>query len=254
MTGWAQLRAALAVEWLKFRRARPAQVTTAFLVAGVTALCVLTVHPPAGGSSLTAAKAQSIGGEGGWAGLFTAADTIIAVAGLLGFGVVIGWVFGREFTDGTVHGICAAPVSRAAVAAAKLLILSAWAVATAVGLAAALIGAGLILDESGEPDLRTRVGKFLLVAVLTAALALPCAWVATLARGYLPAVAAVIAVVVLAQMAVLTGIGGWFPFSLPGLWAADTGAVPAGRLLLVLPIPVIGAALTVHRWQRLVSR
>ena len=37
MTGRAQLGAALAVEWLKFRRARPAWVTTAFLVVGVTA-------------------------------------------------------------------------------------------------------------------------------------------------------------------------------------------------------------------------
>lgn len=256
MRPWTQLRAALWGEWLKFRCARTVWVTTIFLVAGVPAMSVLTLLALDGENPLLAGKAQALVGSGGWDGLFAAAGAIVSVGGLLGFGVVIGWVFGREFTEGTIGGLFALPVSRGASAAAKLLLVLLWPVAVALGLVITLLAAGAFLTagalDKAVPELAV---KLLVITVLTGLLALPCAWAATRGRGYLAAIAVVIAIVVGTQMAVMAGSGGWFPFAAPGVWAAspEVGAdgQTIGQLLLVLPFAAAAGALTVGSWRRL---
>ncbi|WP_026819454.1 ABC transporter permease [Arthrobacter castelli] len=256
MSPWEQLRAALAVEWLKFRNSRPVWVSCIFLVLGVTGMSVLTLGAIAGSNPLLAAKAQAIAGPGGWAGLFAAANTIVSVGGLLGFGVVAGWSFGREFTDRTIAGLSARPVSRVAVAAAKLVILTVWPVFVAALLVPVLLAAGVLLGMGGiNAVVLAMAGKAAVITVLSGLLALPCAWAAILGRGYLAAIGTIIAIVLAAQMAVMAGAGGWFPFSTPGLWAArmdaGVGPVMTVQLLLVLPLAALAAVLTLRSWQRL---
>lgn len=254
MTGTDQLRVALAVEWVKFRRARPVWTATALLTVGVIALSVATLTSVGGANPAVASKAQYLVDGGGQDGLFAAASTIVSVGGMLGFGVVAGWVFGREFTEGTITGLWATPVARPVIATAKLLLLSAWSVVTTVVLAVALTVAALFADPGTlGADVVALVGKFTAIALLTAGLAIPCAWVATVGRGYLPAIGAIIAVVLVAQMAVMAGLGGWFPFAAPGVWAAGTqaGTVTGAQLALTLMVPAIFAALTIRSWRRL---
>ncbi|MGI8721295.1 MAG: hypothetical protein ACR2JG_03615 [Geodermatophilaceae bacterium] len=62
--------------------------------------------------------------------------------------------------------------------------------------------------------------------------------------------------IILAQFAVFAGIGGWFLFSSPGLWAATAGAgghteVSALQLALVVPVAAGIAGLALHAWHRL---
>ncbi|MFD6859241.1 ABC transporter permease [Rhodococcus sp. NPDC060090] len=254
MTATEQLRVALAVEWMKFRRARPVWTATALLTIGMIALSVLTLGAVDGANPAIAGKAQSMVDGGGQAGLFAAAATIVSAGGLLGFGVVAGWVFGREFTDGTITGLWATSVARSAVATAKLLLLLAWSLATTAVLAAALTIVSLLLDTAAaDTSTAALAGKFMVIAVLTAGLATPCAWVATVGRGYLPAIGTVIAIVLVAQMAVMAGAGGWFPFAAPGLWAAgpQAGTVTGAQLAFTLVVPVAFSALTVQSWRRL---
>ncbi|GAB3256811.1 ABC-2 transporter permease [Arthrobacter pigmenti] len=256
MKPMSQLRAALAVEWLKFRRSSPMWITSIFLVLGVTGMSVLTLGSVGGSNPLLATKAQAIVGSGGWTGLFAAANTIISVGGLLGFGIVTGWTFGREFTDRTIAGLLARPVSRVAIAAAKLFIVVAWPLCIAVVLVPTLLAVG-ILTEMGPVNVVVLglAGKTALITVLSGLLAVPCAWAATLGRGYLAAIGAIIAIVIAAQMAVMAGSGGWFPFSAPGLWATRDGAgidfVTGLQLLLVLPVAALAVVLTLQSWRRL---
>lgn len=257
MNAWARLRAALAVEWLKFRRGRPVWATSVFLVLGVTAMSVLTIASVDGDNPLLVMKAQAIVGAGGWAGLFAAANTIVSVGGLLGFGVVIGWVFGREFTDQAIGGLFATPVGRLPIAAAKLLIVLAWPLLIAALTVVTLLAAGTWMGAGAvNAEVFGLAAKFVIITVLSGLLALPCAWAATLGRGYLAAIGAVIALVVAAQMAVMAGAGGWFPFAAPGLWATryGGGADPATsvQLLLILPLAILMVGLTLRSWHRLV--
>ncbi|ALE06304.1 hypothetical protein AL755_13915 [Arthrobacter sp. ERGS1:01] len=255
MNAAAQWRAALAVEWTKFRAAPVTLVTSALLVCGLLLISLASVLA-VGGSGAFAAKAATISTDRGWTGLFDGATQVSAVASLLGFGVVIGWMFGREFTDGTATALFGIPVSRPAIAAAKFTIIAAWIGTMALALTAGVLAAGWLLGfHAPAANVAALAGRLLLVTLLTGLLALPCACVATVGRGYLAAIGAVTAVVALAQVAVITGIGGWFPFAAPGLWAAAGGAALGAtavlQLLLALPVAALALWLTLRMWRRL---
>ena len=79
-----------------------------------------------------------------WTGFLLAAAQITGAGGLLGFGVVLSWMFGREFGDGTITGLFALPVRRSTIALAKLLIYTVWAIAISLSLAALLVIVGLV--------------------------------------------------------------------------------------------------------------
>src|SRR5512137_241376 len=51
---------------------------------------------------------------------------LIAAAGLLLFCLVISWVFGREFTDGTLKDMLAVPVQRSKILLAKFIVVAIW--------------------------------------------------------------------------------------------------------------------------------
>lgn len=249
--------AAVGVEWTKFRRSTVGVVTTALLVLGTAAVSAGS-FASVGGDGVLAAKAGVLAQQDGWPGLLGVASQVMAVGGLLGFGVLTGWLHGREFTDGTAAGLFARPVSLASVAAAKLTIYVVWALAVAVLVVGGMLAVGAVLAAAGDAAfagtaVAAPAGKLFVITVLTALLAVPCGLVATLARGYLAAVAAAVTVVVVSQVAVMLGAGGWFPFVAPGLWASGLpgAAVSAAQLALSIPVGLGAAALTVGAWRRL---
>lgn len=250
-----QLAAALAVEWLKFRSSPVPVVATALLVLGVMAVSVATMLAP-GGEGAFAQKAAVMVTARDWNSLFMIAGQVAAVGGLITFGVVSSWIYGREFTDGTIFGLYALPVSRSTIAVAKLIVLLGWAVTIGPALTAFLLlaGWGLGLDASAA-SVTALSARLVLTTVLTALLALPCAVVATSTRGYLAGIGAVIATVVIAQVAATAGLGAWFPFAAPGVWATSPSPTVdfalAVQLLLVIPVGVLAALLTTHAWRRL---
>ena len=90
-----------------------------------------------------AAKLGPLIDPGGWAGYLTVAVQVTGAAGFVGYGVVLSWLFSREFADGTITGLFAIPISRPTIAAAKLVVYLAWGLVTAAGLLLALIILGL---------------------------------------------------------------------------------------------------------------
>jgi ABC-2 type transport system permease protein len=197
------------------------------------------------------AKLGALVEPGGWSGYLATASQITATAGLLGFGVVLSWLFGREFTDGTITGLFALPISRGTIARAKLLVYAAWAVAVSSVLVVMIVGLGLALGLGRIPDATAAdVARQFAVTILTAAIALPAAWAATLGRGLLGGIGTIIGVVVVAQVAAISGLGAWFPFAAPGLWAAGSD-VSAAQLALVVPVAVGFGLLVTLSWRRL---
>ncbi len=257
MTFSAQFSTAITVEWMKFRRAAVVLITTLLLVVGLLALCGGLLYAIQTGNPQLIAKAGPMAAAGGWMGIFAVASQVVPTAGLLAFGVVAGWVFGREFTNGTVIGLFARPVSRTAVALAKFTILLLWIVACTAGLVFSLLLLGIALRLGPiDSGILSFAAKLTIVGVLTGLLALIAGLVATWTRGYLSAIGTTIGVVVLAVIASFVGVGGWFPFAAPGIWAAIPSAtVPSTtmliQLLAVLPVAALIAALTVRAWRRL---
>lgn len=249
--------AAFVVEWLKLRRSRVPRVTAAALLVlpAVMAALFLAMAGRDSGDALSL-KAQALVTRDGWAGYLDALTQIYASAGLLGMGVVVAWCFGREYADHTVVSLFGSATPRESVAAAKLAVLVLWCTGVSLALvpAALLVGLGAGL---GLPDGEALAGvaRVAVLSVLTGLAALTIALFASVGRGYLPAFGGLIGLVAAAQVAVVAGVGGWFPYAVPGLWAVASstptlGTVPAWHLLVVPCWAAVVGALTVTWWRR----
>jgi ABC-2 type transport system permease protein len=188
-----------------------------------------------------------------WAGLLSMAAQITGAGGLLGCGVVLSWMFGREFADATVSGLFALPVGRARIAAGKLAVFALWACGTAIAVTCALLLVGLVAGL-GVPSSAVWAGlvRHAALVVFSCAIAVPVAWVTTLSRSTLGGVTATIVIVVVAQVGVLAGAGGWMPLAAPTLWAISGGeAVTALQLAVTVAVAAVFALVVVHAWHRL---
>ncbi|MDR0591757.1 MAG: ABC transporter permease [Bifidobacteriaceae bacterium] len=246
------MNAAIRVEALKLVRSPVGTIGTLALVVGTLALLGGITAALASGNPELTAKAGSAATLD-WNGLLANAAQITAVGALLGFGVVLSWMFGREFTDGTITGLFALPVSRHQIALAKLAVYVVWAIAVSIVLTLGFLALGLVLGYY-IPTADTWAGIAIqgTLGMLTAAIAVPAALIATLARSVLAAIGSVIALVVLAQVGVLTGAGGWMPLAAPALWAISDGAnVSPAQLALAIAVGVVFSILTAAGWARL---
>jgi ABC-2 type transport system permease protein len=162
-------------------------------------------------------------------------------------------MFGREFGDGTITGLFGLPIRRSTIALAKLIVYAGWAVAVNLCLAALLLIVGLIagLGPLTSTDWWA-LARQIALGVMTAAIAAPVAWAATIGRSVLAGVSTAIGLVVIAQVSVLAGAGGWMPLASPALWAISSGAdVTALQLVLVLPYLAVFILVTAGAWGRL---
>lgn len=246
------MRAALRVETIKLLRSIVGTIGTLALVGGTLALLAgITAALASGNPELTA----KIGAAAtlNWSGLLASAAQITAAGGLLGFGIVLAWMFGREFSEGTITGLFALPVSRAQIAFAKLVVYAVWAIAVSLILTFGILILGLLLSY-GTPSTEIWAGlaRQSLLTILTAALAVPVAWIATLTRSMLAAVGSAIAIVIIAQVSVLAGVGAWMPLAAPALWAMSNGdAVGLAPLALTGAFGAVFTVLTCAVWARL---
>lgn len=249
MTG--RLQAALAVEARKLVASRVALVATILLVAGVAVLTASMVAAADAGNLHVLAQLGRLADETGWTRVTGVGAQITAAAAFLGFGVIVAWVIGREFTDGTIGGLFALPVPRATIAAAKLIVALVWTAVVAVGLTVAVAAVGIIV--AGSPDRSAVEGllRLVVLAGLCGLLATPAAWAATLGRGVLAGIAVTIVLIATAQVLAVVGVGAWFPLAAPALWALDPAAVTGAQLGLVALVPFVFGALTMWSWSRL---
>ena len=250
--GGAGMTVALRVEALKLARSTVGIIGSAAIVLGIGVLCAVMMAALGSGDPQLAAK---LGPEASrdWHGLLGAAAQITGAGGLLGFGVVAAWLFGREFADGTVTGLFALPVGRGTIAAAKLGVYLAWAAAVSAALTALVLVLGVGLGF-GAPDAATWAGlaRQQALGVLSAAVAVPTAWAATVTRSLLGGVSVAIALVIVAQVGVLAGAGGWLPLAAPALWAISGGAaVSPAQLGLAVAFSAGAAGAATWAWHRL---
>lgn len=251
------MRRALRVEVLKMRRSPVVLTASVLIVLLVPLLCVgFLAVAESGGAGAAALKAQAMVVGEGWDGYLGLLAQMIAVAMFIGPGVVVAWAFGREFSDRTFPSLFALPVSKGSTATAKFLVLLAWGAALTVLLLIASVIAGLATDVGPfQPaDLVAPLARLAVAGILTVVIAMTIGLVASVGRGYLPAIGAIVLLTMAAQVSVLFGTGGWFPYAAPGLFAIEQAAgvahVNAIQLLLVPLTSAIVAWLTVRWWER----
>lgn len=246
------MNAAIGGEALKLTRSLVGLIATLAIVVGVVGLLGgITAGVASGNAELIAQAGPAAALD--WGGLLSGASQITAVAAILGCGIVLAWMFGREFTDGTITGLFALPVTRGRIALAKLIVYASWAIVVSTALALGVLAIGLVIGY-GPPggDAWASLGRLWALGVFSAGVAIPVAWIATLTRSLLAAAGSTIALVVAAQVGALAGAGGWLPLAAPALWAMSDGtAVSAVQLGLTGAVALAFTALVWLSWSRL---
>jgi len=250
--------AALSVEALKLRRAKIALLT---LAAGVVVplmvaffMKILLDPSWAARFGVIATKARATGSEPDWAGYVIMLTEAVAVGGFGLFAMLEVWIFGREFSDRTAKDLLALPISRSHIVTAKLVLSTAWSLMLAAVMLGVGLGFGALLDLPTPPGfaLTDAVARFAVVAVLTAVLSVPFGLAASVGRGYLPAVGCLFAVVFFANIFAALGLGGWFPWSVPGLLSGATGdatlSVAPASIIATCVVSGAAAFVTVRWW------
>lgn len=251
------MMSAVRIEWWKLRRSRVALVATILMgvLLPTLGLGFYSVARSGGTGSLADKAAVLLVGEG-WVGYLGLVDQVAAVALFLGAGVVVAWAFGREHVDRTFPSLFAIPVSRSAIAGAKFVVLLVWvlALAVVVSLVALALGVAGGVEPFDVDVVASGVLRLLTICIGAGLLSLTMGFVASVGRGYLPAIGALIVLVAAAQVSVLFGTGGWFPFAVPGLMAvAGAEGVPdlnAIQLVLVPALAAAGVGATVRWWRK----
>ena len=248
--------AALVVEARKLRRSRVVQVATALQVVLVPLLAFLLVRSVGTGVGMLAAKGELLVTGEGWDAYLGALAQVTAAGLFVGAGVVVAWIFGREHADRTFGALFALPTSRGDVARAKLVVAVVWIAVVSVGVGAVAAALGVVGGIDAAQPMPPVAGtlRLLVVCSSTMVLATPVAWVASVGRGYLPAIGAIVVVLAVAQVTVFLGAGAWFPFSVPGVFAVADGTtiLPPGPAEVVLAALTVagGAWATVAWWSR----
>ena len=152
------------------------------------------------------------------------------MGGILLFSLIGSWVFGREFTDGTLRDLLAVPVRRASILLAKFSVVAAWSLALTVLIYLAGLGLGALV---GLPPASTAVflqgaASLAITACLVTLAVSPAAFFASLGRGYLLPLGSAMLMLLLAQIVAFVGWGNYFPWSVPALYAGLTGSQGAG--------------------------
>ena len=250
---------ALWTEALKVRRSKvPFFTTLGFsMVPFVGGLFMIILKDPEAAKSmgLISTKAQLLAGTADWPAFFNILAQAMAVGGAIIFAIITAWVFGREFTDRTTKELLALPTSRETIVLAKFIVTAVWTFVLSLYIFGLGLIVGSLVDIPGWSTelLRSAFLDVLGPAVLTIALLPFVAFIASIGRGDTPAFGWTILTVALAQIAVVTGWGEWFPWSVPALFSGAVGPraeqIGIHSYVIVLLASISGLAATFYWWR-----
>jgi ABC-2 type transport system permease protein len=186
-----------------------------------------------------------------WSSYMGLMAMIIAAAGFFLFVLIISWVFGREFTEGTLKDMLAVPVPRSSILMAKLLVVGAWSGILTVGIAALGLGLGALirLPNGSMNTFLQGSGRIVITACLVYTVVLPFAFLASAGRGYLLPLGAAVLALILANLSAIAGWGDYFPWGIPGMFTQADSPLPPASYAIAVMTGVLGVAATYLWWK-----
>lgn len=220
-------------------------------------LVFLAKHPELLKNSAVMSAKATIIGQADWPAYFLLLYQVIAVIGLIGFGFVASWLFGREYSDHTIKDLLSLPVQREHIVTAKLIVMVIWSFLLSIILfiVALLTGLAVHIENWSADTARHAFFIFMGTSILTILISTPVAFFASWGRGYLLPLGYIFLVVIVSQF-IITGIPGsapYIPWAIPVLYcgaggpeSSHLGAV-SGIILALTSI--IGSAGTLVWWR-----
>lgn len=210
-------------------------------------------HPEISGKLGLVGTKAAFFSKSNWGTYFLMLNQSAATIGILGFGFVFSWIFGREYADRTMKDLLALPVSRTSLVLAKIVIASLWCIMLAIILLVSGLAVGALLQMPGwSPAIaRDNLFRFLMIESLTLIVSLPVAFFASYGRGYLLPMGFVIITLIIAQFSGLVGLGKFIPWAVPGMFSFP-GQLhpPAVSFCILILTGLAGILVTIAWWKR----
>ena len=248
-----ELAQAFSVEMLKARRSEVLSFTVfgAALLPLVGGFFMIVLKDPelARRVGLISIKAQMLAGAADWSTYLELLAQGLAVGGIILFGFIGSWVFGREYADHTVKDLLALPMPRSKIVAAKFVLIAIWSVALVILVLLLSFGIGAMIGlAQASPQVMLHGSRGIVVAAgLTIALVTPIAFVASAGHGYLAPLGFAFLALLFAQVIAVAGWGEYFPWSIPALYAQ--GELLGGMsYVIIAATSVLGIAGTLVWW------
>jgi ABC-2 type transport system permease protein len=245
---------AINVEMLKARRSRMSLFTAlgfALLPLASGFFMVVLKDPElARRVGLISTKARIIAGAADWPTYLGLLAQAVAGGGIVLFGLIGSWVFGREYSDHTAKDLLALPTSRSVIVLAKFIVVAVWSalLTVMICLVGLCVGVAVGLSQASTPIVVQGGVTIAQAACLTIALVTPVAFFASAGHGYLPPLGFVFLVLLLAQVVAAAGWGEYFPWSIPALYSQGENLGIVSYVIIILT-SVAGIAGTLIWWE-----
>jgi ABC-2 type transport system permease protein len=224
-----------------------------FMPLGIAFLIFVSKNPEISQKiGLISAKANLIAySAADWPTYLGLFGQLIAAGGFILFVLIISWVFGREFTDGTLKDLLAVPVQRSSILLAKFFVVAIWSAALTIVLYLVGLVMGAIINLPGGSIRGILQGStFLLItACLVIAVVMPFAFFASVGRGYLLPIGAAVLTLMITNLVAIAGWGEIFPWAVPGLYAQGKSPLSSISYWIVFLTGLAGMIATYFWWK-----
>lgn len=216
---------------------------------------VILSNPSLNHSPTLTAKAIAMSFAVDWNSYIEMLAQVVGVGGILVFGFVASWVFGREYSDRTVKDLLAMPVSRSTILNAKFVCYTCWCIMLSISnlVIGSIIGSILGLSPSADGSIVESLSIYFTTVLITIPLGTFAAFFALAGRGYLSPLAFVCLTIVVGQIIAAIGFANYFPWAVPGLYSASGGEfrdqLPLGSYLLLGVTSVAGYLTSISWWR-----
>ena len=198
---------------------------------------------------LVSAKASMFGQAGDWPAYLNLVTQAVAIGGFFLFCLILSWVFGREFADGTLKDMLAVPVPRVSILMAKFIVVMVWCtlLSLEVYLVSLLMGVLMHLPMFSPQVLIQGGVRLMVAAALTVISVLPFALVASAGRGYLLPLGMAVLTMVISNVIAVAGWGEIFPWTVSGMYTQCI-PLPMTSYVIVIATGLLGMIATYAWW------
>lgn len=179
----------------------------------------------------------------------------MGIGGIIIFGFIVSWIFGREYSDSTVKDLLSLPTSKSRILNAKFILYCLWSLALALVNAVLGMTVGMVLQFSGFDfgNILTCLRDYFATTLLTVLLGSPVAFFSIWGKGYLVPLGILVLTVVFSQIIVALGYGHYFPWAVPALFSGAGGEykeqLNAASYFILLMAAAVGYCAAIFYWK-----
>lgn len=178
------------------------------------------------------------------------------LVGIVAFGFVASFIFGREYSDRTYRDLLSLPISRTVILNSKYVVYILWCVILAISdlIISLIVGLVLKLPNWDLTMIYPIILRYFVVISLVIILGTPISFFALWTRGYLAPLGFLIVVLMLANFMPYFGGAHYFPWSIPAIYSGMAGEELKKGLnvisyLCLLGTSLAGYVLTIGWWK-----